>query len=183
MSQIQTIEIPIAGMDCTECTQHIQHAIEKLPGVQKVNVFLAAEKAVIEMDFAQVNLPAIRSAVVGAGYSIPEIVPTPPVPVSTGDFNRKLTLLLAGLFAGVMGIVIVGEWMGLFELLNKRIPFVIGLLVVIAGGYPVFLNVIRATLKRQVISHTLMTVGVLAALVVGEWVTAFIVVLFMRVGD
>jgi len=183
MSQIQTIEIPIAGMDCTECTQHVQHAIEKLPGVQKVNVFLAAEKAVIEMDFAQVNLPAIRSAVAGAGYSIPETVPPPPVPVSTGDFNRKLTLLLAGLFAGVMGIVIVGEWMGLFELLNKRIPFVIGLLVVIAGGYPVFLNVIRATLKRQVISHTLMTVGVLAALVVGEWVTAFIVVLFMRVGD
>jgi Cd2+/Zn2+-exporting ATPase/Cu+-exporting ATPase len=54
---------------------------------------------------------------------------------------------------------------------------------VIAGGYPVFMNVIRATLKRQVISHTLMTLGVIAALVVGQWVTAALVVVFMRIGD
>ncbi|HWQ84846.1 MAG TPA: cation-translocating P-type ATPase, partial [Anaerolineales bacterium] len=81
------------------------------------------------------------------------------------------------------GVVVVGEWMGVFEWLNQRIPFAIGLLIVLAGGYPVFANVIRATLKRQIISHTLMTIGVLAALAVGEWVTAAIVVIFMRVGD
>ncbi len=84
---------------------------------------------------------------------------------------------------GVLGIIVVGEWMGLFEILNARIPFVIGLAIVVAGGYPVFHNVIRATLKRQIISHTLMTIGVIAALLVGEWVTAAIVVIFMRVGD
>ncbi|MCX8025040.1 MAG: cation-translocating P-type ATPase, partial [Thermanaerothrix sp.] len=38
-------------------------------------------------------------------------------------------------------------------------------------------------LKRQVTSHTLMTIGALAALGVGEWVAAAIVVIFMRVGD
>ena len=54
---------------------------------------------------------------------------------------------------------------------------------VIAGCYPVFMNVIRATLKRQIISHTLMTIGVIAALVVGQWVTAALVVVFMSVGD
>lgn len=184
MNKVHTLEIPIAGMDCAECTQHVQHAIEKLPGVQKVSVFLGSEKAIIEMDPAQVDMTVIRSAVTGAGYSVPETASPPPsAPVSAGDFNRKLTLLLVSLFTGVLGIVIVGEWMGLFEFLNARIPFVLGLLLVIASGYPVFLNVIRATLKRQVISHTLMSLGVLAALVVGEWVTATIVVLFMRVGD
>jgi len=183
MIEIRTLEVPIAGMDCAECTQHVQHALEKLPGVQKVNVFLGSEKALIEMDSALVDMTAIRSAVVEAGYSVPETNSPSPAPVSTVDFNRKLTILLVGLFAGVMGIVVVGEWMGLFEFLNARVPFIFGLVLVLAGGYPVFLNVIRATLKRQIISHTLMTLGVIAALVVGEWVTALIVVLFMRVGD
>jgi len=54
---------------------------------------------------------------------------------------------------------------------------------VLIGGWPIFVNVVRATLKRKVISHTLMTLGVIAALAVGHWVTAAIVVVFMRVGD
>ncbi|MCX6081106.1 MAG: cation-translocating P-type ATPase [Chloroflexi bacterium] len=183
MNQIQTLEVPISGMDCAECTQHVQQAIAKLPGVQKVNVFLGSEKALIEMDPTLVDMTAIRSAVAGAGYSIPKTGAPPSAIVSAVDFNRRLTILLVGLFAGIISIVVVGEWMGLFKFLNARIPFVFGLALVLAGGYPVFQNVIRATLKRQVISHTLMTLGVIAALVVGEWVTALIVVLFMRVGD
>ena len=62
-------------------------------------------------------------------------------------------------------------------------PWVIGLAIVLVGGYPVFRKVIRATLKGQVISHTLMTLGVIAAMAVGEWATAAVVVFFMRVGD
>ena len=183
MSELRTLEVPIAGMDCAECTQHVQHAIAKLPGVQQVDVFLGAEKARIQMDAAQVDMPAIRAAVKEAGYSVPEVTTAAQAAVSAGDFNRKLTILLVGLFVGVVGIVVVGEWMGVFEWLNERIPFAIGLVIVLAGGYPVFLNVIRATLKRQIISHTLMTLGVLAALAVGQWVTAAVVVIFMRVGD
>ena len=71
MSNLQTLEIPISGMDCAECTQHVQHAIEKLPGVQSVNVFLGTEKAVVKLDPAQVDIPMIRSAVQGAGYNVP----------------------------------------------------------------------------------------------------------------
>jgi len=183
MSEMRTLEVPIAGMDCAECTLHVQHAIEKLPGVQKVDVFLGSEKALIQMDAGQVNMTAIRSAVADAGYRVPESASPPQALVSAGDFNRRLTLLLVGLFMGVLGIVVVGEWMGLFKILNARIPFVIGLVIVLVGGYPIFFNVIRATLKRQIISHTLMTIGVIAALVVGEWVTAALVVIFMRVGD
>ncbi len=80
-------------------------------------------------------------------------------------------------------VVAVGEWLGLFEAVTERVPWPFGLAVVLVGGYPVFRNVARAALKGQVISHTLMTLGVLAALAVGEWATAAVVVFFMRVGD
>ena len=72
---------------------------------------------------------------------------------------------------------------GVFDKLNRLVPFPIGLAVVAVGGWPVYRNVVRAALKRKILSHTLMTVGVIAALAVGQWVTAAIVVIFMRVGD
>ena len=183
MANPQTLEIPISGMDCAECTQHVQHAIEKLPGIQSVNVFLGTEKAVIKLDPTQVDIPTIRAAVQGAGYDVPASDSPKADPVSMGDFNRRLTILLVSVFAIILGVVIFGEGLGLFDFLNDLIPFPLGVLFVIAGGYPVFMNVIRATLKRQIISHTLMTIGVIAALVVGQWVTAALVVVFMRVGD
>ena len=183
MTNLQTLEVPIKGMDCVECTQHVQHAIEKLPGVHLVNVFLGTEKAIVQLDPTQVDIPAIRVAVQGAGYDVPASDSPKLAPVSMGDFNRQLTVVLVGVFAIILSVVIFGEGLGLFDFLNDRVPFLIGLAIVIAGGYPVFLNVIRATLKRQVISHTLMTLGVIAALVVGQWVTAALVVVFMRIGD
>jgi Cu+-exporting ATPase len=183
MADPQTLEIPIFGMDCAECTMHVQHAIEKLPGVHSVNVFLGTEKAVVKLDPAQVDMPAIRAAVQGAGYDAPVSDSPATAPVSMSDFNRRLTVLLVSIFAIILSVVILGEGLGWFDFLNDLIPFPLGLVIVVAGGYPVFMNVIRATLKRQIISHTLMTVGVIAALAVGQWVTAALVVVFMRVGD
>jgi P-type Cu+ transporter len=183
VANTRTLEIPISGMDCAECTQHVQHAIEKLPGVQSVSVFLTTEKALVNLDPAQVDLPTIRSAVQGAGYDVPESGAPQAAPVSMDNFNRQLTLLLAGVFAIILAVVIFGEVLGLFDFLNEQIPFLVGLAFVIAGGYPVFKNVIRAALHRQIISHTLMTLGVIAALAVGQWVTAALVVVFMRIGD
>ncbi|MBI4760202.1 MAG: heavy metal translocating P-type ATPase [Chloroflexota bacterium] len=183
MADLKTIEVPIQGMDCAECTQHVQRAISKLDGVQSVNVLLATEKAVIRLDPAKVDLPAIRKAVASAGeYSVPEIA-SPPRSSSIQNFNRQLMIVLALVFGVVLSIVIAGEWLGLFEYLDALVPFPIGVLIVLAGGLPVYRNVIRAALRRQIISHTLMTVGVIAALVVGQWVTAAIVVIFMRVGE
>ncbi len=99
------------------------------------------------------------------------------------NFTRPILTLLGVVFGAVLFITVVGEWLGLFEAITERVPWFIGLAVVMAGGYPVFRNVVRATLRGQVISHTLMTLGVMAALAVGEWATAAMVVFFMRVGD
>lgn len=183
MTSLKTLEVPIKGMDCAECTQHIQQAISKLEGVKSVDVLLAAEKAIVQLDPDRVDMPAIRKAVASAGeYSVPEIAQATPTP-HLADFNRQLTILLTVVFTVVLSIVTAGEWLGLFRLLDGLIPFPVGVAIVILGGWRVFKNVIRATLNRQIISHTLMTLGVIAALAVGEWVTAAIVMVFMRVGE
>ncbi len=182
MAEFKTITLPISGMDCAECTQHVQHAIAALPGVESVDVFLASEKATIRLDPALVELNAIRSAVAGAGYGVPATeVATTNQPF--GDFTRRVLTLFGVVFGAVLFVVVVGEWLGLFEQLTERVPFPVGALLVLVSGWPIFVNVVRAALRRQVIAHTLMSLGVLAALAVGQWATAVVVVFFMRVGD
>src|SRR5574338_933390 len=116
MMNPQTIEVPVRGMDCAECTQHVRHAIAALPGVQNVEVFLASEKAVIQLDPAQVDLPSIRKAVADAGYAVPVVEPAASrKQAPLGDFTRSILTLFGLVFGVVLFIVVIGEWFGLFD--------------------------------------------------------------------
>ena len=182
-SQLTTLQVPIAGMDCADCTLHVQRAIAALDGVLSVDVFLAAERANIQIDPAVVTLESIRHAVRKAGYSVPAETPKKPVSTPGTDFSRRVGRLLGLLFGVILFVVVAGEWFGLFERITQRIPWPVGVALVLIGGFPVYRKVVRATLNRQIISHTLMTLGVIAALAVGQWPTAAVVVFFMRIGD
>ena len=83
----------------------------------------------------------------------------------------------------VLFVIVAGEWLGLFDRLTERVPLPIGIALVLAAGFTAFRNVWRATLRRQIIAHHLMTLGVIAALIVGQWATALVVVFLMHVGD
>ena len=179
----EILEIPIQGMDCADCTRHVQRAIARLPGVDSVEVFLAAEKAIVRHQAGEVDFPAIRKAVAEAGYSVPEPIETGSQIPAASEFTRPILTLLGVVFGLVLFVVVVGEGLGLFETFTHYIPWPVGLGIVLLIGYPVFQNVIRATLNKQILAHTLMSLGVLAALAIGEWPTAAVVAFFMRVGD
>jgi Cu+-exporting ATPase len=190
MNTKKVLEVPIEGMDCIECTQHVQKAIAALPGVESVDVLLVANKAIVRLDPYRVEMSAIREAVVAAGYTVPDkaldersVSGEVAMQKAASTFTRQVMLLLGVVFGVVLFVIVVGEWFGLFEVITKRLPWPLGLAIVLLGGFPVFRNVLRATFRGEVISHTLMTLGVVAALLVGEWASAAVVVFFMRVGD
>jgi P-type Cu+ transporter len=183
---LRTLELQVRGMDCAECTRHVEQALVALPGVQDVRVLLSSEKAIMEVDPSKVDLPTVRKAVEGAGYTVPEV--TSPVSEagpsrSLGSFTRPILTLFGLVFGAVLLLVVAGEWLGLFKRVTDVIPWYLGWGLVVLVGYPIFWNVIKAALRRQILSHTLMSLGVLAALAVGQWPTAVVIVFFMRVGD
>ena len=91
MSETKTLEVPIAGMDCAECTLHVQHAVAALPGVESVRVSLASEKAIIRLDPGLVGLPTIRKAVEKAGYSVPAVELRQTSVSPLGGFTRTVS--------------------------------------------------------------------------------------------
>lgn len=182
---LQTLELPIKGMDCTECAQHVQQALCTLPGVEEAQVYLSSEKAVVRYDPTLVDQPVLHQAVKAAGYSVAQMEATKEdtasVP-SLRSFTRPILTLFALVFGAVLLVVIVGEWLGWMERITDVVPWYVGWGLVLLAGSPIFGNVLRATLRRQVISHTLMSLGVFAALAVGQWPTAAVVVFFMHTG-
>jgi Cd2+/Zn2+-exporting ATPase/Cu+-exporting ATPase len=183
MAANETIELSIRGMDCAECAQHVQEALVKAPGVKSAAVYLLAERAVLHIDSDQLDMALVDKAVTDAGYTVGR-GGQPTVDVSPQlNIGRQVGRLTAGLFAAVILVVVFGELLGLFEFLTELIPLGVGVVIVFVAGYPVLKKVVSATYHLKVTSHTLMTMGVLAALIVGQWVTALVVVFFMRVGD
>jgi Cd2+/Zn2+-exporting ATPase/Cu+-exporting ATPase len=144
---------------------------------------VSTQKAIVRLDRTKADREDIQRAVEKAGYSVnlPEAKKSPESPL--GGFARRVMALFGAVFGIVLFIVVFGEWLGLFKIATKRVPWPVWLVIILVGGYPIFGNVIRAALKRRIISHTLMTVGMLAAISVGEWAAAVIVVFFMRVGE
>ena len=182
----KTFEIRIKGMDCSECVAHVDRAIRSVQDVYDVQVFLGAEKARVAYQDSVPETRLIRQAVKEAGYEAifetgQELVDSDSA--TERSLFRRLMLILGVVFGIVLFVAVVGEWLGFFKHLTEFIPWYAWLAVILAGGWPIFRNVGRSALKGQVISHTLMTLGVVAAITVREWPTATVVVLFMRVGD
>ncbi|MEU0479217.1 cation-translocating P-type ATPase [Streptosporangium sp. NPDC006013] len=123
------------------------------------------------------TLPEVSGGCCDDGCTVPAAAPGS---ASRLAFARPVLTLFAVVVGLVLLVVVAGEWLGLFETLTDQVPYPIGLAVVLIGGFPIFAGVARAAWRRKVTSHTLMTVGVAAALIVGEWPVAAVVVLFMH---
>lgn len=111
---------------------------------------------------------------------------TPPHGTSKGvmeNLSGRLLALFGVVLVTVVLLVVFAEWLGWFDKLKHVVPWPVWLVIVLAGGYPIFRAVLRATLKRKITSHTLMTVGLIAAVTVGAWPAAVMIVFFMRLAD
>jgi Cd2+/Zn2+-exporting ATPase/Cu+-exporting ATPase len=177
----QTLELTVPELDCADEARQIQAALSRLPGVEGVRTAVGARKAVVAYDADRIQSDAIRDAIRGLGMTVAEVRESDP------GRRRSLPDLLGWGFVSVIAIValvgIIGERLGIVEELVDRIPWWLALAAVLAGGYPIFRNVVRALRNRSVTSHALMTLGIVGALVISQYAAAAVIVFFMRLSD
>ena len=63
---MQNTELKIEGMSCENCVAHVTKTLQSVPGVQSANVQLAAGRAQVQHENADV--PAMLAAIDEAGY-------------------------------------------------------------------------------------------------------------------
>jgi len=118
--------IPIGGMTCASCAARITKVVGRLDGVADVNVNLATEKATVGFDPERIRLPAIKQAIVKAGY----VALDPPAVDALGDDRRRKrhdvrTMWAKFLVAAVFALPLLYLAMG--PMVSRRLPVPFGL--------------------------------------------------------
>jgi len=67
--RIDRLVLPVQGMTCASCVAHVEKALARVPGVERVAVNLATESAAVEGH--ALDTPSLTRAVDAAGYSVP----------------------------------------------------------------------------------------------------------------
>jgi Cu+-exporting ATPase len=123
---------------------------------------------------------AVEEAIRGLGMTVSDT----PGPASR---QRSLPDALGWAFVSIVALLtlagLVAERVGVVDAVVVRIPAWLAVAAVLAGGYPIFGNVIRALRRRAVTSHALMTLGIVGALAIGQYGAAAVIVFFMRLAD
>jgi Cu+-exporting ATPase len=177
----ESLRLGVAGMDCAECVVHVESAVRRLPGVETAHALLAAERLDVRYDPTLVTPAQIARAIERSGYQVMRGT------AAQSRDPRQVLDRLGWAFTGLVTLVIaleaIGERLGLVDAALHRLPPWAPVAAVLLGGYPIFVNVFRALLRRQVTAHALMTLGVLGALATGEFLAAAVIVFFMRIAD
>jgi len=69
----ESITLPIGGMTCASCVNHVERALKKVPGVVEASVNLATEKATVTYIPGVVGFADFKRAVAEAGYEVLEV--------------------------------------------------------------------------------------------------------------
>jgi len=182
MTTWQTYELHIDGMDCAECALHVQEQIGKVNGVSQAKVLLAAEKGIVTFDAALASVEEIKTAVASAGYQARDLNADAP---ATSRLADHLFAIIRLAFVGGVGLLalleIVAERLGWLEPVVDLVPAPLALAAVLLGGYPIFKSALLGLRARSVNVDLLMTIGIVAALSIGEFVSAALLVLFILI--
>ena len=181
-----TVDLPVAGMDCSDEAAHIEAAVGRLPGVHEVRALVAAQRTTVVYDPDRVTAAQIAAAIGETGCSVREesAADRPDGTVANRrDVGQIIGWGALGMVAVVVLVAALGERLGLFDAILDQLPWWIPGLAILLGGWGVFRGVLQAARRAQVTSHTLMTAGVIASAAIGQWTTAALIVFFMRFAD
>jgi len=64
----QTVTLNVSGMTCATCPITVKKALEKVPGVSKVDVRFEKKQVLVTFDDAKTNTDALVKATTNAGY-------------------------------------------------------------------------------------------------------------------
>ena len=150
--------IPIEGMDCSDCTLAIEHALGRAPGVLTASVNYAAGTLHVEYDGHQIGRNAVVDRLRALGYDTPK--------GAVASFLEERRELLLSLLAGLL---VLAAWLcARFTTLPAEAITAIYAGAYLAGGFDVGRHAWRALKTGRLDTDLLMVTAALGAAAIGE---------------
>ncbi|PZQ18151.1 MAG: cadmium-translocating P-type ATPase [Ancylobacter novellus] len=183
MAAASALKLRIEGMDCGSCAAKIETAMRRMPGVDAVEVSVAAASMSITVDEDRTSREAIRAKVEALGYTA--IDPAGAVQADDhdiGDTEQPWWSTPKGRLVLASGALLAVAW-GVAQLEPQWAawPYVVAALIALV---PVVRRAVVGALNGTPFSiETLMAVAALGAIAIGEAPEAAVVVFLFAIGE
>ena len=151
--------VAIEGMDCSECTAAIEHAVRRLEGVLAANVSYVGQQLRVEYDTTQVGRADIIRRVEGMGYEVPR--------TGVRSWLKKRRELV---FVVLAGLLLASGWLsgpgfGAAPIVATSLYFAAYLF----GGWDIARHAWSAARERHLDTDLLMVTAAVGAAILGEF--------------
>ncbi len=175
MNGSTTFDLPISGMTCASCAGRVERALGKVPGVQRVTVNLANERAHVEV-LGQMDPGVLIAAVDKAGYTatLPQSETATDADQSRRLHRERWALLLAIALALPLVLPMLVEPFGLHWMLPAWVQFALATPVQFIFGARFYIAAWKAVRAGAGNMDLLVAIGTSAGygLSIYEWLTA-----------
>jgi len=184
------MELVVPDLCCVECSQGVETALRAIPGVSQLQVLGMSEKVRITYD-KTIQPEQLVQAVEQAGHAVTswrpqgQIASTEAPSSQSKQQDRRvqsfalLRLLFVGFISLIALVEIAGESLGLLRGVEELVPWPLALTVVVIGGYPIFRGAFLGLRVMRINTDAVMSVGILAAAAIGEFISAALIVFFV----
>jgi len=154
---MKQIDISISGMSCAACVNRVESVISKDPSVIAVSVSLATNRAMLIVNDS-INIDTIFSLIKNAGFtpSLDEIVDHRREKMLMRKFKLTLPLTIIVFFVAMIPMIT-----GIEIIFSKYIQLILSAIVLIYGGSPFYIPVIKNPLSLNM--NSLVTLGTFTA--------------------
>jgi Cd2+/Zn2+-exporting ATPase len=174
----------LQGMDCDNCAATISARLRRLPGVSMAEASFITSHLHIEFENGHANGNDVINAVRDLGFqavaagSEREFQPRPDGWRTFLLYDRQSRLSLVALT-----LLLVG-WMLSFTLVPEWSWRAIIAVAIVVGGFQIANNGVRAVLlARRIDMHVLMTIAIIGAIAIDQWVEGALVVVLFSLGQ
>jgi Zn2+/Cd2+-exporting ATPase len=155
-------EYEITGMDCTDCARHVEDEVNKIDGIAAVRINFVTGKMQVSSR-RDVSAKRIADAVRKAGY----VLKTEAEPQ-----QRQIT----GLPVLWSGFSLLAGWVSAYFPAISGLTLALYLTAIIGGGYRIAGKGLSEAGRLKLGMNFLMTVAVIGAMAIGDWLEAATVV-------
>ena len=174
--------LPVEGMDCYDCAQTIERAVERLEGVSVCSVNFPAAQLRVEYDASVAGLPErLRRQIAALGYRVPGPPSGAAMPSAAPSFVARHRHEAAT--AGAALLVTIGALWSVFVGHSVGTDVVYGAAILV-GGWSIAragVAALRATRRPDI--NLLMTIAVLGAVTIDAWLEGALVVTLFSIGE
>lgn len=170
------VEFHLAAIDCPDCAAKLRARVDLIEGVEDATLDFATAKLKVGYEPSHTSVGALRDAIEAAGYEVEGIVGEESEETAPRSWMQKNRTEISTSGSGVL--IGLGLLLGQYE-----VPATIALaMAIILGGGVIARRAVASARVRSLDMNVLMTIAVIGAAGIGEWLEAAMVVFLFSVG-